>query len=280
MPFRPATPGDLPWMMELASQIDDFFFAERLPRALHDPQCRVFVAENGGRGAAFAEMEFPWQGHAWLQWMRVAPEFQNAGLGTAFTGFLVDRARLLGAQNVGLTTMEHNVRVHRIMGGLGFVHRLTEWSSEAADIPVPSGGTGNPMAISPHELPRFLATLSEHAAGIVVRHPGLEECFADARLLPWSELSATGRVWGVRQGETFVGGALLYEYYRKRWTSFILPLCGSPDALMALAALGFRLHGLRRAERITLSLPASLFGQLHPEGVGLNHGVRVYMKTF
>lgn len=280
MQFRSAVPDDLAWMTALAGRIDDFFFAERLPRALHDPGCRVFVAEKGGRPAAFAELEFPWPGHAWLQWMRVDPECQGAGLGTMFTRFLTERARAFGACSVGLTTMEGNVRVHRIADRLGFVHRLTEWSSEEPNIPVPPGGSERPRAIDPGQLPGLIGAVAAQGGRSIVRHPGIEECFTDSRLLCWNDLAATGRVWGVERKGALAAGALVYPYYRKRWTTFISPLFGEREALMPLINLGFQLHGLRNSRRVTLSLPVSLFGELSPGELGLNHGVRVYHKEF
>lgn len=285
MGFRRATPEDLPWMLEMAARITDFFFADRLPRALQDPRCQVFVAEEDGQCRAFAELEFSLPGHAWLQWMRVDPNFQGGGLGTALTTFLTERARLLGARVVGLTTMDDNLRVHRIMTRLGFRHHTTEWScDDPAQLVMPEShdqaGGIEVRAVSPPELDDLIPALVQFDQTWVVRHPGLEECFTDWRTLSWHRLAASGSVWIARNSGTARASGLLYEFYRKRWTTFWAPLFGDREALMSLYGLAARIHRLKGHRRMTVSLPVNPVTDFDPSALGLLHGVRTYQKGF
>lgn len=277
--FRRVVPEDLPWMLDIAGSLPDFFFEQRLRRAAHDPDARLYAAMHNGRGAAFAAVEFPAPGHAWLQWMRVSPESQNAGLGTAFTGFLIEESQRLGARYVGLTTMDENVRVHRIMDRMGFSHVLTEWSSEDP-VHVLSENREGIRPVSPGEIATLISSAGVFTGERIIRHPEYEECFTDWRLLPWDRLARDGRIFGVCRDGRVDGAALIYGYYRKRWTTFVAPLFGESLSSRELLAFGASAHRLLGFKRLTLALGPGDEEACSPVESGLTHGVRVYCKIF
>ena len=87
---------------------------------VRDRRGRLWVAVEDGRVVAVAKLTVMPSREAWLHALRVDPDHQRRGIGTALLEHRLARAKRLGARVARLDTAEDNVAVHRLMRRYGF----------------------------------------------------------------------------------------------------------------------------------------------------------------
>ena len=122
--FRPATRADLPDMAHLFTKRPPQERLQRMVRRYELEPSGWYLAVKEGRVIGVCQAAFPRAGEAWLQWMRVDPETQDAGVGGKFIDYVEERSLARGARVLRLSTLDTNGRVHYLMGARGY----TEWA--------------------------------------------------------------------------------------------------------------------------------------------------------
>ena len=87
---------------------------------VRDRRGRLWVAVEDDRVVAVAKLTVMPSREAWLHALRVDPDHQRRGIGTALLEHRLARAKRLGARVARLDTAEDNVAVHRLMRRYGF----------------------------------------------------------------------------------------------------------------------------------------------------------------
>lgn len=119
--IRPARPEDQDAVGAFCSTI--WAGQDYVPRLweewLHDPQGLLLVATWEEVPVAVARAAFYSPGEAWMEGMRVDPEYRRQGISGALSGALLEACRQRGARVARLMTMWNNTPVHRICQHLG-----------------------------------------------------------------------------------------------------------------------------------------------------------------
>ncbi|MCX7571681.1 GNAT family N-acetyltransferase [Tumebacillus sp. DT12] len=133
--FREATLRDVPAMAPLFTKRPQKEREKRMRERYHADPDGWYVALSGGEVVGCCQAVFPRKGEAWLQWMRIAPRRQGAGIGTRFTAYVEEQAMSRGAEVIRLNTRLGNERVRKMMQSLGFTARVrwTRWSGLRRD---------------------------------------------------------------------------------------------------------------------------------------------------
>ncbi|MEJ2211275.1 MAG: GNAT family N-acetyltransferase [Anaerolineae bacterium] len=177
--FRPGRPDDLPEVTRLCSGTWDWgdYIPDVWEYWLADDG-HVAVAELDGRLVALGRVVVQPRGQAWLEGMRVDPEYRRRGIAWRFTEYKLAYARAHGARVARLSTADSNEPVHRMMERLGMA-RVGRYEMLTADAQPGDGA---------------LHTLSPDDAGAVAAFLQQSPVLAAARGLysldwAWQELS-------------------------------------------------------------------------------------------
>jgi ribosomal protein S18 acetylase RimI-like enzyme len=127
-------------------------------RWLAEADGKLLVTTISGRPVALGHVVMAASGEAFLEGLRVDPEYRQSGLATAMTRRLLKETGQLGANIVRLATLASNTTMYRLAAGLGFrkVASFVFYQAEAA-----SGKGKTAVKASPKDLPRLLAFLKE-----------------------------------------------------------------------------------------------------------------------
>lgn len=118
--FRRAGPEDRGRILALSSLFPNDWIPHALDDMLAEERGGFYVAELGGRLVAVCAAAGRGE-TAWLQAMRVHPDFQGRGVATALTAYILDECKRLGYRSARLFTAVTNDPVHRLIRGkLGF----------------------------------------------------------------------------------------------------------------------------------------------------------------
>lgn len=136
--FRPATPGDLPFVVHLIA-IDDVsgtltdwteadapHYRDALAAIDADPNQELFIAELDGQSVGTFQLTYipgimrkgMWRGL--IESVHIAPDHRNKGLGSRMIRWAADRARERGCGMVQLTSNKKRIDAHRFYRTLGF----------------------------------------------------------------------------------------------------------------------------------------------------------------
>jgi GNAT superfamily N-acetyltransferase len=150
--IRPARPEDRPAMEHICAHTWEN--GDYLPQVwdewLADENGRLIVGEMGGPGGqvvALSKITFQAEGQAWLEGMRVDPDYRGQGIASQFLKFSLEYAHDHGAQAVRLATGDYNTAVHHMAGRQGMIQVGTYalWLAE----PLPGGP--QPEFLKPEE---------------------------------------------------------------------------------------------------------------------------------
>lgn len=120
--IRPARHDDLPEVERICTGTWDWgdYIPEVWDRWLADEQAHVAVAELGdGRMVALGRVILQPHGQAWLEGMRVDPDYRRHGIAWRFLEYKLAYARAYGARVARLSTADSNKPVHSMMERAG-----------------------------------------------------------------------------------------------------------------------------------------------------------------
>ena len=145
--FRPATPGDVPSLMDLASRMAAFELppwrtAEEVVAAdgqamtgavmAADPGSEVFIAERDGVTAGCLHMmvaaDFFGRHHAHISVIATTADAEGSGVGRARMAFADDWARGRGLPLITLNVFAGNARARRLYERAGFDVELLKYA--------------------------------------------------------------------------------------------------------------------------------------------------------
>jgi GNAT superfamily N-acetyltransferase len=120
--IRPAGPEDQASVVEFCSRIWEGH--DYIPKIweewLSDQEGVLLVALWEGKPVSVVRASFYTPGEAWLEGMRVDPDYQGRGIATAVFTELMEAVKKRGARVARLLTSWRNVEVHRMCDHLGF----------------------------------------------------------------------------------------------------------------------------------------------------------------
>ncbi len=120
--LRQATQADVQRIVAISTQIWDGedYIAGVIDEWLADPRGAVIVAISDGDLAGYGRWVQLWPGYLWLEGLRVDPAFRGRGIAQALTRYLLETARLQGADRVALSTYRDNAAAIRVTESSGF----------------------------------------------------------------------------------------------------------------------------------------------------------------
>jgi GNAT superfamily N-acetyltransferase len=127
-------------------------------RWLAEAEVRLLVTTVGGLPVALGHVVMAAPGEAWLEGLRVDPEYRLTGLATAMTRRLLKETGQLRANVVRLATLAANTTMCRLAAGLGF-RKIASFVFYQAETVSGKGKTA--VKASPKDLPRLLDFLKE-----------------------------------------------------------------------------------------------------------------------
>ncbi|HBY97222.1 MAG TPA: hypothetical protein DEP84_25305 [Chloroflexi bacterium] len=259
--IRPARPQDKAAVVEFTKNIWEG--SDYLPKVwdawLADPRGRLYVGEVAGTPVATGRVVLLSPSQAWLEGLRVDPDYQGRGYARAMHDFTVSAAlEIPGVERVGLATSWENEAVHHMSLASG-MHRVGDFHYTVA--PAAANETPAPDVFGPEDFAavRALVAASE-CARLAQGHMANGWRFpvlTDALL---AQLLSEGQVVGYDRAGQPVVLALLGQNKERAdvWVGF---LAGSDHT--AIRDLGWALR--RRAvglpdTRVRAMLPATLSG--------------------
>lgn len=212
---------------------------------LNDPRGILLAALQDGVPVGVARAAFPRPQEAWLEGMRVDPDYGGAGIATALSLALLEACRQRGARVARLLTMAHTLPVHRLCARLGFalLLRLRQRFCPLRVGPAPAAL----RRLVPGDLPLAQELLSRPARGrpflevtrgLYSQGGGVWSPWNEARL---AEHLAGGQVW-TWEGERGPRAIAVVNPHRRRAGVFEVALLEGPgpDCTALLAALRWR----------------------------------------
>ncbi len=115
-----ATENDKEAIINLSHQFENDFLDKVLDRWLYLEKGGIYLAWLEGTLVGCCTLSFPSPNEAWLQGMRVHPDFQGRGIAYDINRFLIDVAKTEGAVVVRLITSLQNHQAVRVTEKLGF----------------------------------------------------------------------------------------------------------------------------------------------------------------
>ena len=265
--FRPGRPQDLPEVERLCTGTWDWgdYIPEVWEHWLADEEGHVAVAELEGRMVALGRVVIQPRGQAWLEGMRVDPEYRRQGIAWQFVHYKLAYARAHGVRVARLSTADSNQPVHRMMKRLGMecVGRYEMLTADAQ----PGGEALHTLSAS--DAPAVTAFLERSPVLVAAR--GLYSLdWAWQALSPTRtvELLAAGHVVGQWTGDGALAALAVLEREPedgRLWVGFADAALGldaqaGPAAQdQAFQALAGELQDLavrRKVERVSAMLPA------------------------
>ncbi|MDP2932484.1 MAG: GNAT family N-acetyltransferase [Chloroflexota bacterium] len=123
---------------------------------LSEPKGKLLVVTVDREPVGIAHVVMVAPGEAWLEGLRVAPEYRRAGLATKLTQRCLAEATKLGVSVVRFATAATNEPVRRIAARLGFVRVASMLTRQAEAGPDGSAGFKHPTLPDMHYLVDFL----------------------------------------------------------------------------------------------------------------------------
>ncbi len=199
--FRQATPADREATLAISARFTNDWIAYAFDQTVGEG--KFFVAEEAGQVIAVCGYD-DLGDTAWLQAMRVHPDYHRRGVATAFTLYLMDRCRELGFRRVRLDTQLKNDPVHHMMAKLGF-RRLGDISLawfpyQDGLLAVPVGGapaTGLASGATPAGALQGTTVRPADSADVEAIWAFLERRAAESKLHPFRLGSKPGSVFQI-----------------------------------------------------------------------------------
>lgn len=215
--LRQATPADREAILAVSALFPNDWIPYVIDDALGAERGGFFVAERAGRVIAIcaANVHDCDQGDAaWLEAMRVDPAFQNAGVATALTRYVLDRCTAWGCRYARLSTSVSNRPVHHFIGdklgfsNLGrwvFVDDLEDWDpfgAAPATPPLPVPDLAGIRPAGPGDLSAIWSFIADRCRRGLIEAPWMISPLGD----PWRVVDLTEAELGrqLRAGRAFV----------------------------------------------------------------------------
>ncbi|MFW9992607.1 MAG: GNAT family N-acetyltransferase [Candidatus Odinarchaeota archaeon] len=114
--------SDYPDLLEISKHIwqGEDYLPRRINDYVVDPNSHPMVAVENGRVIAIANIRFLTPKIAWLEALRSHPEIRGKGFATELTRKMLDKARLLGAEEAWLLSNAENRPAQRIIEKMAF----------------------------------------------------------------------------------------------------------------------------------------------------------------
>jgi len=125
---RPARPEDREPVLKFCEKTwgeHGDYIADVWDSWMADRQGAFLVGELAGRPVAIGKITLLSPGEAWLEGMRVAPEYRRHGIATAFIRGQRSYLRSMNPRVIRLATGARNVAIHHIMFRRGYQHVAT-----------------------------------------------------------------------------------------------------------------------------------------------------------
>lgn len=252
--IRPARPDDRPAMERICAQIWDGhdYVPAVWDQWLTDTQGPLIVGEAAGQVVALSKTSFLAPGEAWLQGMRVDPEFHRQGIAARFLEYSLTDARERGAHVVRLSTGSYNTPVHIIAARLGMerIGIYVFWVAE----PLPDGPE---LAILSEgdqaRVDAFLraSAVFEFCHGVYVS----DWAWRDLSPEELAHLLQNGRVLALQTPQGLLEALSLVNYDAEDEALGVGLAAGEPSAVSRLA-IAIRAHASRmRAKNVRAWLP-------------------------
>lgn len=277
--IRPARPEDKATVVEFTRTIWEGrdYLPEVWDQWLIDPNGRLFVGEVEGRPVATGRVALLSPGQAWMEGLRVDPNFRGRGYARRMHDFAVETALAMpGVERIGLSTSSGNEAVQHMCreSGMSLVVacRSVAAAGEANDAP-------EPVVFSPADFDALWPFLADsECARLMQNHvaDGWRFPLLSESLL--SRLLAEARVVGyVRDGRPVVAALLGDNKGQEEvWIGFLAGVDRAAIRHLGLAlrrrALGLRDRRARAMLPVNLSTYPALFeaGYTELEGAGFH----------
>jgi GNAT superfamily N-acetyltransferase len=177
--IRPARAEDRPAVEHICAHTWEWgdYLPDVWDQWLADPRGVLQVGEIDGRVVAVNKIAFHEPEQAWLEGMRVDPEYRRRGIAREFMVHDFDYVRQHGARVVRLATGHSNTAVHTLVAEFG-MQRVSEGSLyEAAARP----GEPVPVILGPEHTGHVLAAVRE--SPVLAHTHGLYDCGWAGRFL-------------------------------------------------------------------------------------------------
>lgn len=252
--IRPARADDRDAMERICAHT--FEWGDYIPEVwdhwLDDEEGLVIVGEVAGRVVALSKITFHVPGQAWLEGMRVDPEYQRQGIAGAFLEYSLSFAQERGARVARLGTGDYNTPVHTSAARAGMEHigRYTVWTAE----PLPDATC--PLILSPDHAMQVQEFLG--SSRVLAHTHGLcSSSWAWHELTPERILHLLDRGQMVAQSAPDGSLAALAPLAKepdgeRMWICFV---DGEPSAVTALASAVRGYASQTGVERVTTMLP-------------------------
>lgn len=214
---RLARPEDRDAVVDFCSRIDDGhdYIPQVWDEWLADPRGVLLVATVEDVPVAVVRGAFYLPGEAWLEGMRVSPDYRQRGIATTLFQALVEAVAARGARVARLTTAYDNYPVHRMCAHLGFrlATRLRRRVRTVEAGPRPEAARPLGVQALP-EIRAFLAGSSFLAAssGLYSWGGGVWSTWNEERLQRHLE---QGEVWGWQEKGRLRAVAILCPHRRR-----------------------------------------------------------------
>jgi GNAT superfamily N-acetyltransferase len=160
--IRLARSEDKPAILRFTEHTWDFgdYIADVWERWLREPRGKLLVSTIKRQPVAVMHVLIVAPGEAWLEGIRVNPEYRRAGLATRITRRSLREASLLGAHVVRFVTSSLNTPIHHLANELEFVRVAAIQTFEADGI---THGPDSLAAATSGDLP-WLQPFLQHSA--------------------------------------------------------------------------------------------------------------------
>ncbi len=115
-----AKPEDRQAVLKLSQNFNEDYLENTVDKWTRQEQGGLHLAWHGSLLAGCCSLDFPTSKEAWLQGMRVHPEYQGRGIAFQLNRFLIELARTEGAEVARLLTAQNNFQALKVAYKLGF----------------------------------------------------------------------------------------------------------------------------------------------------------------
>lgn len=233
--FRAATEWDRGDILAIAAQIweGDDYLPDVIDDWLRPGPAQLIVATLDSRviGLARYVAEFP--GFAWLEGLRVDPQYQGQGIAKALTAHLVALADAGGAEVAALSTYIDNYASQKVSGGFGFkpVVGFAYAEGKLEAVLPHARPSSRAVEVAREEAAEFIAASRSLAAGVgYLPHSW---CFYPFARDPQLALARMERVLGIRDGNRLAALLCLGDHSVHGAASFSIDFLEGDDDAMA-----------------------------------------------
>lgn len=272
--IRPARPDDRAAAERICADTWDWgdYIPEVWDAWLADEQGHLVVGELAGQVVALGKVTLQPGDQAWLEGMRVDPDYRRQGIAWQFFHHKLAYARAHGARVARLGTGDHNWAVHRMMERAG-MERIGRYELLTAPALPESSQAGQPASptlvqLAPQHAGQVLTFL--HQSPVLARARGLYcldwawQEFSDSRAI---ELLASSQLIGHWSGAGSLEGLALVQEEsdeERLWVGFVDPgPAAGPQSGPNLGRTEAFAHALRRhAHRCGCACAAAMLPDL------------------